>query len=165
MDHDSVVIPDSQSRDFCAPQALDGMKLDEIYLWGRPGSILGSVGYLRNIYRIGDELHERARVRARIEMKKAYHMTQHDLSRNPELRALFEPVFVKRLPEWNKLVRSYLRIKPDAAASSKWKDKGREMLVKKGYEEHEINEYVEALESHRAFLERQLVLFDPKVQC
>ena len=163
MDHDSVVMPGSHDRDFYAPEALAGMTLDETYIWGRPGSVLGSVGHLRNIYRIRDELHEQARVRARIEMKKAYQKTQYELSRNLKLRALFEPVFVKRLPEWNKLVKSYLRIKPNAAASSKWKDKGRELLVEKGYEEHEINEYLEALESHRAFLERQLVLFDPKV--
>jgi hypothetical protein len=164
MDHDSVVIPGFQSKDFYAPEAIAGTTLDEIYLWGRPGSILGSVGHLRNIYRVSDELYEQARVRARIEMKKAYRMTQHDLSRNPKLRALFEPVFVERLLEWNKLVRSYLRVNPDTAAGPKWKDKWREVLVEKGFEEHEINEYMEALESHRAFLERQRVLFDPKVQ-
>ncbi|MDQ2921519.1 MAG: hypothetical protein M3R52_07915 [Acidobacteriota bacterium] len=163
MDHDSVVIPGFKERDFCAPEALPGMILDETYLWGR-GSILGTVGHLREIYRISDELHEQARVLARIAMKKAYQKTQHELSRNPKLRALFDPVFVNRVLEWNKVVKGSLRQKPDTAASSKWKDKKRETLAAKAYEEHEINEYMDAIETNRAFLERQSFLFDLKVR-
>jgi len=158
MDHDSVVIPGFNERDFYAPEALRGMTLDETYLWGK-GSILGSIGHLRNIYRIGDELHEQTLVLARIALKKAYQKTQHAFSLNPKLRALFDPVFVNRLLDWNKLVRSYLRNKPDTAESSRWKDKKREMLAEKAYEENEINDYMEALETNKAFLERLSFLF------
>lgn len=158
MDHDSVVIPGFKERDFYAPEALRGMTLDEIYLWGG-GSILGSVGHLRSIYRISDELHERAMVLARVALRKAYRKTQHAFSGNPELRALFDPVFVNRLPDWNKLVKSFLRNQPDAAESSRWKDKKRELLAEKSYEENEINDYMEALETNKAFLERLSFLF------
>ncbi len=159
MDHDSVVIPGFKERDFYAPNALQGMTLDETYIWGRPGSVLGAVGHLREIYRISDELHEQTLVLARIAVKKAYQKTQRALSRNPRLRALFDPVFVNRLLDWNKLVKGYLRHKPDTAESSRWKDKKKEMLAEKAYEENEINDYMEAIETNRALLERLSFLF------
>jgi hypothetical protein len=159
MDHDSLVFPGFTDSDFYATEAVSGMLLDETYIWGRPGSVLGAVGHLRDIYRISDELHEQGLVRARLAMKKAYQRTQREVSHNPKLRALFDPVFVRRLPEWNKLVKGYLRQKPNTAAYSRWKDKKRETLAKRHYEEHVINEYMKALETNRAFLERHSFLF------
>lgn len=159
MDHDSVVIPGPRESDFYAPEAVPCMYLDEVYLWGKPGSILGTVGHLRNIYRISDETHEQAIVLARIALKQAYQKTQSELQRNPKLRALFDPSFLARLPDWNKLVRSYLRIKPDNAVTSKWKDTQRNVLAGRGYQEREIDEYLHTLETNRAFLERQSDIF------
>ncbi|MGI9069720.1 MAG: hypothetical protein ACR2HX_25370, partial [Pyrinomonadaceae bacterium] len=110
MDHDSVVIPGPQERDFNAREALPEMRLDETYLWGRPGSVLGTVGHLRSIYRTSDDLYQQGQVLARTTMKKAYRKTQHNLSSNPKLRVLFDHVFVERLLDWDKLVKGYLRI-------------------------------------------------------
>lgn len=159
MDHDSVVIPGPQERDFNAREALPEMRLDESYLWGRPGSILGTVGHLRGIYRISDELYQQGQVLARIAMKKAYKKTQHDLSSNPKLQVLFDHVFVERLPDWDKLVKGYLRIKPNITASSRWQGKQREMLAAKAYEGYEIDAHMEAIENNKAFLEAHSFLF------
>ncbi|MGI9065049.1 MAG: hypothetical protein ACR2HX_01400, partial [Pyrinomonadaceae bacterium] len=90
---------------------------------------------------------------------KAYRKTQHNLSSNPKLRVLFDHVFVERLLDWDKLVKGYLRIKPNIAASSKWKGKQKEMLAAKAYEEHEIDAHMEAIESNKAFLEAHSFLF------
>lgn len=158
MDHDSVVIPSLQERDFNAQDALPGMILDETYLWGR-GSILGTVGHLRGIYRTSDALYQQGQVLARIAMRKAYKKTQHHLSSDPKLRVLFDHLFVERLLDWDKLVKSYLRIKPNVAASSKWKDKQREILAAKAYEGHEIDAHMEAIENNKAFLEAHSFLF------
>jgi len=132
--------------------------LDETYIWGR-GSVLGTVGHLREIYRITDELHEQTMVMARSALKKAYQKTQSSFSSNPELRALFDPVFVERLRDWNNLVRSYVRTKPDTPEISKWKDETKKMLAERAYDECEINAYLEAIETNRALLERLSFLF------
>jgi hypothetical protein len=159
MDHDSVVVPGFAEKDFWASDALPNMRLDETYMWGIQDGIIGAVGFLRKIYRISDEIHEQARVQSRIALKKAYQKTQREFSYNPKLRGLFDPVFVERLLDWNRLVRSYLRQEPNEGASSKWKEKGRGMLAKKGYEENEINDYLEAIETNKAFVERLSFLF------
>lgn len=159
MDHDSVVIPGPQERDFYSRESLSEMRLDETYLWGRPGSTLGAVGHLRSIYRTSDDLYQQGQVLARTSMKKAYKKTQHKLSSDPKLRALFDQVFLERLLDWDTLVKGYLRIKPDTAASSGWKDKQREMLEAKAYEGHEIDAHMEALENNKAFLETHSFLF------
>jgi hypothetical protein len=159
MDHDSLVVPGLRDKDFNAQDTLPGMILDETYLWGRPGSVLGAVGCLRDIYRISDDLYEQGQALAKIAAKKAYKKTQHQLSSDPQLRELFEDLFVERLLDWDKLVKSYLRIKPATAASSRWKAKQRELLAEKTYEGHEFDAHMEAIEKNRAFLERHSFLF------
>jgi len=159
MDHDTVVIPEPGESDFHAPEAVHCMYLDEVYLWGKPGSILGTVGHLRNIYRISDQTHERAMTQARTVLRQAYKKTQRELQRNPRLRASFDRTFVERLGDWNKLVRSYLRMETETPAVLKWIEKQRNALTEKGFQEHEINDYFHALEGNRAFLERQADIF------
>lgn len=159
MDHDAVVLPGPQDREFYAQEALPGMTLDETYIWGRPGSTLGTVGHLRAIYRASDDLYQRGLALARKSLKRAYKQTQQALSSEPMLRRLFDQVFVDRVLDWDQLVKGYLRIKPDAGANSKWKDSKRAMLAKKGYEAHEVDAQLEAIENNRAFLERHSFLF------
>lgn len=162
MDHDSLGIPDPQENDFYAHDPLPGMTLDEGYLWGRPGSILGAVGHLRAIYRASDELYQQGLALARRALKKAYKKTQHELSSDPKLQSLFGQQFIKRLLDWDAVVTGFLRTKPNTAAGSKWKDKTRALLGEKDYEQHEVDACLEAIENSRAFLERQSFLFDLK---
>jgi len=159
MDHDSVVIPGLQDRDFYSRESLPEMRLDETYLWGRPGFVLGSVGHLRLIYRTGDDLHQQGQVLARTSMKKAYKKTQQALSSNPKLQTLFDPTFVERILDFDKLVKGCLRINSDTEASSKWNGEQREILTAKAYEDHEIDAHMEALENNRAFLETHSFVF------
>jgi hypothetical protein len=160
MDHDSVVIPNPDDKNFLARDALPEMILDETYLWGRPGFVLGTIGHLRDIYRASDELHQQGQELARIALKKAYKKTQRKLLSDPKLRAFFDQVFLERLLDWDELVKGYLRIKPDTGAGSSWKEKQRAVLAESGYEEHEIDAHLEALENNRAFLERHAFLFE-----
>jgi hypothetical protein len=159
MDHDSLVVPGLRDKDFYGQDTLPGMMLDETYLWGRPGSILGTVGHLRAIYRISDELYEQGQGLAKFALKKAYKKTQRQLTSDPGLRELFEDLFVDRLLDWDKLVKGYLRIKPDNAANSKWKARQRELLAEKTYEGHEFDAHMTAIENNKAFLERHSFLF------
>jgi hypothetical protein len=135
------------------------MLLDETYIWGRPGSTLDAIGRLRAIYRISDELYHQCLALARMALKKAYKKTQDKVLSEPKLRALFDPVFVERLLDWDKLVKGHLRTKANTAANQRWKQKGREMLVEKAYEESEIAAHLEAIENNEAFLERHSFLY------
>jgi len=159
MDHDSLVIPGPGEKDFCARAALDGMRLDETYIWGRPGGIMGSSGHLRKLYRINDQFHLEARELAKITSKEAYQKTQRELARNPRLRRLFHSVFIDRMPGWNRLVRSFLQTDPEKI--TKWKDKAGKILQTAGYENDEASDKLEALDAQRDFLERQSFLFAP----
>jgi hypothetical protein len=159
MDHDSVVIPNSEDKDFSGSETLSGMTLDETYIWGKPVGIRGAVGHLRTIYRVSDALYQQGLESARAVMKKAYKKTRRVILRDPKLRALFDPVFIDRLTEWDRLVKGYLGLKPDHAAGSKWKDTKRKLLLEKGYEERQADEHLKAIEDSRAFLERNAHLF------
>ena len=159
MDHDSLVIPGAGEKEFCARAALDGMRLDETYIWGLPGGILGTAGHLRNLYRINDQVHLEARQLADMATREAYQKTQRELARNPGLQALFHSVFIERLPGWNRLVKSLLRT--DTSKVENWKNRTCKILQTSGYEDGEVGDHLEALETNRQFLDRQAFLFTP----
>lgn len=159
MDHDSVVIPNLQDQDFNGTDTLTGMTLDETYMWGKPGRMLGAIGHLRLIYRISDERYQQGLESARAAMKQAYKKTQRALLRDPKLRSLFDPEFLDRLSEWDKLVKGYLRNKPETTAGAKWKDAQRKILIERGYRARAVDEHMQAIENNRAFLERYAFLF------
>jgi hypothetical protein len=159
MDHDALVVPGPQDQDFYARDLLPCMTLDTTYLWGRPGAMLGSVGHLRSIYRPSDEVFQQGLVLARKASRKAYKKTQRRVLSDPKLRVLFEPSFVERLPDWDLLVKGFLKHKPDTTALSTWKDQMKEMLLSKGNDEHVVDCYFEALDGYRGFLEKHAFLF------
>jgi hypothetical protein len=162
MDHDAVVIPGSRDQDFHPKLALDGMALDETYIWGGlpPEELATSaVGYLQSIYRVSDDLKERGQSLARVALRDAYKATQHALVTNAKLRSLFDAVFLKRLPDWDALVRDYLQVTPDTSASTKWRDEMRKMLAEKGYDRPTSEAYLDSVANNRLFLERYSFLF------
>jgi hypothetical protein len=163
MDHDAVVIPGPRDRDFYPQFALDGMALDETYIWGGlppEERATSAVGHLQTIYRVSDDLKEQGQSLARIALRDAYKNTQHALATNAKLRSLFDAVFLKRLPDWDTLVDGYLRITPDTPASTKWRDEMRKMLDEKGYDKRTCEAYLDSVRDNRWFLERYGYLFD-----
>ena len=159
MDHDSLVVPGPDDKDFQPRDLLPCMTLDTTYLWGRPGAMLGSVGHLRSIYRPDDEVFHQCLALARKVARKAYKKAQRQVSKNPKLRRLFEQSFVERLSDWDPMVKGYLRYKPDTPALSAWKERTKAMLVSKGYQDQEVDAYFAALDNYRGFLEKHSFLF------
>jgi hypothetical protein len=163
MDHDAVVIPGPLDRDFYPQFALDGMALDETYIWGGvppEERATSAVGHLQTIYRVSDDLKEQGQALARVALRDAYKNTQHALVTNAKLRSLFDAVFLKRLPDWDTLVDGYLRIAPDTPACTKWRDEMRKMLAEKGYDKRTCEAYLDSVRDNRWFLERYGDLFD-----
>jgi hypothetical protein len=163
MDHDAVVIPGPGDRDFYPQFALDGMALDETYIWGGlppEERATSAVGHLQTIYRVSDDLKEQGQSLARVALRDAYKNTQRALATNAKLRSLFDAVFLKRLRDWDTLVDGYLRITPDTPASTKWRDEMRKMLAEKGYDKRTSEAYLDSVRDNRWFLERYGYLFD-----
>jgi hypothetical protein len=158
MDHDALGILGPHDTDFYPHEALMGMLLDETYLWGR-GRILGTVGHLGRIYQINASVYEQGQELVRIALKKAYKKTLRKLSTDPKVGSLFHAKFVERLQQWDELVAAFLRATSNGGVSEDWKKKIRKAFAKeqRGW----FDTHIEALEKHKAFIERQSFLFAP----
>jgi hypothetical protein len=158
MDHDAMCILEPNCGDFSSDEAFFGLQLDETYLWGRV-SILGTVGHLRRIYGVSDEVYQRARELARLEAKKAYEKTQDKLLTEPALRSLFHKAFIERLEPWDELVRAFLQAKSNGGVDDGWKEQKKKDFDKKT--QPWFVTHLKAMETYAPFLERQSFLFSP----
>jgi hypothetical protein len=79
---------------------------------------------------------------------------------DPEMRKLFNKVFVERLRDWDAIVGSYFKMKSNGADVEAWKEEVRESLKEKGYGRGAVEAHLKAVEAHSAFLERQAFLYD-----
>ena len=158
MDHDAMGILGPHDTDFYPADALYGLQLDETYLFGR-NSIIGSVGHLRRIYQVRDDVYQQGRQAALAAAKKAYRKTRRKLLTDPKLRPLFHEHFLNRMDDWDELVRLFLRAKAKGSVNEAWKDKTRKVFDKKipkWFDAH-----IKVIEDYAAFLERQSYLFMP----
>lgn len=156
MDHDALGILEPTCTDVSSDEALFGQQLDETYLWGRV-SILGSVGHLRRIYQISEDVYERGQELTRIEAKNAYDQTQRKLLTDPAVRSLFHEDFIARLRQWDDLVRTFLQAKLNGGANAAWKARTKKAFDKKS--QGWFDTHIKALEQYALFLERQSFLF------
>lgn len=160
MDHDALGILEPGCTDVGSEEALFGLQLDETYLWGRV-SILGSVGHLRRIYQISEDVFERGQELTRIEAKKAYDKTQQKLLTDPAVGSLFHEDFIARLKQWDELVLAFLQARSNGGANDAWKAQAKKGFDKKTRTQGWFNTHIEGLEKYAPFLERQSFLFSP----
>ena len=163
MDHDALELPGPENKFFFARGTLPNTALDERHIWSRvkPGFFeTSAVGYLNQIYRIGDELDAQGQQLARVTLKDAYKKTQREVMANPTLRALFNDGFVERLCDWDALVTGRLQMNGEKSVSANWKRKMKKMLAEKRYRREAFDSYVELIEKHQDFLLRNRELFD-----
>lgn len=157
MDHDALAILGPHDTDFYPAEALYGLQLDETYLWGR-SSILGTVGHLRRIYQVNDDVYQQGQESARRAAKKAYQKTQRKLLTDPKLRSLFHERFLERIKEWDELVRLFLRARTNGSTNATWKEETRKVFDKKA---RWFDIHIQVIEKYAAFFERQSFLFSP----
>jgi hypothetical protein len=160
MDHDALVIPGPQTINFHAHGALPSMAVDERYIWGRSNPkrfATSEVGYLQSIYRPARRVCAESEALALRALGRAYRKTQNEMLTNPEMERLFNPIFIKRLPDWDTLVSGYLQKNSLKVA---WKKKMRGMMTAKGYKRRAFDAYMEIIEKNRDFIKRYAFLFD-----
>jgi hypothetical protein len=165
MDHDALVIPNSDNGAFYAHGDLHNMQLDERYIWERSHRERfadSEVGRLQRIYRVAEALDTQGEQLAQVALRDAYKKTQRALLTKPELQRLFTKGVREKLLDWDTLVNGYLRINGNKSAVTRWKNKMRKMLAEKGYREDAFDVYLEVMAKNRAFLERQSYLFAPE---
>jgi len=159
MDHDAMGIAEPNDADFTPDDTFYGQQLDETYLWGR-ASLLGTVGHLRRLYQVGDEVYQRGLKLARTEAKKAYEKTHRTLLTDPALRGLFSKVFLERLEKWEILVNAFLHARLNGGVDDAWKAQRKKNGDKKT--QNWFDKHIKAMEAYAPFLERQSFLFSPQ---
>ncbi len=162
MDHDALAVPDSSEAHFYPESGIPTMEIDEGYIWGRSSEkqfAVSELGYLRRIYKIGDDLEAEGRILAQVALKEAYRKTHHELLTNQKLRSVFNREFLERLLVWDTLVEGYLQMNGDKTATTKWKREMKRMLATKGYRKGAFDAIVETIEKNKPFLERYSYLF------
>ena len=160
MDHDALVIPGPQTQNFYAHGALPSMAVDERYIWGKSNPkrfATSEVGYLQSIYRPARRVCVQGEALALRALKHAYRKTQNELVTNPEMAKLFNRVFIKRLLDWDTLVRGCLQKNSSNVA---WKKKMRKMMAAKGYKRRAFDAYMEIIEKNKDFIKRYRNLFE-----
>jgi hypothetical protein len=160
MDHDALVIPGPQTKNFHAHGALPNMAVDERYIWGKSNPkrfATSEVGYLQSIYRPANPVCVQAEAIARQALKEAYRKTQEELLTNREMETFFNRVFIERLLDWDSLVRGCLQEK---SAKSTWKKEMRKRMAAKGYRRRAFDAYMEIIEENKDFIKRQAFLFE-----
>lgn len=93
-------------------------------------------------------------------MEDAANKTRRALLNNSELRALFNPTFLTRLPILDELVPGLLQPQPESPSWRAWKQRMTETLLSHGYRENSFEAYAEIVEVNRPFLERHSYLFN-----
>ncbi|MDT7540215.1 MAG: hypothetical protein QOE33_119 [Acidobacteriota bacterium] len=163
MDHDALTVSGPDDTNFYAQGVVPNMALDETYIWGRSSReqfAASEVGCLRKIYKVGDHLNAETESLWRVALKAAYKKTQQELLTNSRLRPLFNRMFRERLLDWDTLVRGYIRTKRNRSAATRWKKEMIKMMAAKGYGQGVFESYLETMEQHTPFLERNSFLFD-----
>ena len=160
MDHDALVIPGPQTMNFHAHGALPSMAMDERYIWGKSNPkrfATSEVGYLQSIYHPTNPVCLKGEGLALRALKHAYRKTQNELLMNPLMQDLFNRVFIKRLLDWDTLVKGYLQ---ENSSNATWKKKMRKMMAAKGYKRRAFDAYMEIIERNKEFLQRYAFLFE-----
>lgn len=163
MDHDALVLPGPHSDDFAAHRGLGSMRIDERYIWETVDASLfptSVAGYLRSIYRVEKDTENEGRSLVTRVLKQSYKKTQQALLNNSQLRALFNPDFLRRLLIFDTLATGMLHGNRESASWQRWKGQMAEMLSGHGYSENAFERYAEIIENNRPFLERHSFLFN-----
>ncbi len=157
MDHDSLAFAAAYEKSYTAGPSIGAVIRDARFILGGdlggPPPIHSEVDYLRDIYRVSRRIEREGMQALRRAMKEAYDRTQQAILEDPEVTKLFEPEFVRRLRDWDEMVRC-------SQGGNGWREDVIGRLEARGYGEGTVKHFVGALTTHQRFLKRMAFLFE-----
>ena len=163
MDHDCLSVVDESERDFRPLDAFNGICTDARFIGGNVIATKflrqTAVYFLSEIYHVRKNIRHEGEALLHSSIQKAYKATHEAMLKEPELQKFFHKVFVERIRDWDKVVKSYLTKKPQGPGLDSWKKSMRRLLKKKGYPQWLIETHLTTVETHADFLENQNFLY------
>ncbi|HEY0143450.1 MAG TPA: hypothetical protein VGF48_21340 [Thermoanaerobaculia bacterium] len=162
MDHDSLTFASRYEHTYNPRYSVRNAAKDAKFILGGyfdKNYVRGELDYLRDIYRVSPALEIRGRAAFRAAMRDAYRKTQKAMHENPEVREMFKPRFVRRLGDWDEVVRRYLRPARTARQRERRKQDLDRLLIKRGYGRELRAQYIDTLVKQRHFLRTVSFLF------
>ena len=163
MDHDCLNVVDKSERDFRPRDAFSGICTDARFIGENviAAKFLRqtAIYFLKEIYRVKKNLGNQGRALLYDSIRKAYRSTQDAILNDSQMRNFFHKVFAERIRDWDTIVKSYLKKKPQGSGFDSWKERIRKRLKKKGYPQWLIDTHLEAIETHASFFEDQHYLY------
>lgn len=156
MDHDSLTFASRYEHTYNPRYSVRNAAKDAKFILGGyfdKNYVRGELDFLRDIYRVSPSLELRGRAALRHAMRDAYRKTQKAMREDPDVRELFRPRFIRRLADWDDVVRRYLGQKKS------WKRDVERLLVKRGYGRELRAQYIDTVVKQRHFLRKVSFLF------
>ncbi len=156
MDHDGMIVPGLQTRDFLPGTLIRPMMNDYRHIFGgriRGAVIAGELAAVQHIYQPRPSLARLARRIVQLAARAAYDTTISAIATNLDLRALYGDRYVARLHDWDNAVSCYLGDR-DA-----WELPTRERLGQAGYGQQGIESYVSALREFGVLVRKTAFLY------
>ncbi len=160
MDHDGMIVPGLQERDFHPGTLVRPMMNDYRHIFGGriPGAtIAGEIASIRAIYRPRPSLARDAGRLVRDAARIAYDATSSAFSASPELRSLYGDRFVSRHRDWDAAVSSYLAAAPGERKT--WESRTRARLFAAGYGTQHIDSYVSTIRDFGVLIRKTAFLY------
>jgi hypothetical protein len=163
MDHDCLNVTDKSERDFRPLDAFKGICTDARFIGENAIAAKfyrqTAVYFLKEIYRVKKNLGNQGKALLYDSIRKAYRFTHDAMLTDSRVSNLFHKVFAERIRDWDTIVKSYLKKKPQGPGLDSWKERTRKRLKKKGYPQWLIDGHLEAIETHASFFEDQNYLY------
>jgi hypothetical protein len=156
MDHDCLNMVEKSDRDFDAQHNFNGIATDARYIGGEvifTRREQTEMYFLEEIYRPEENLCEEGKALLYRSVRRAYRDTHDAVLNDPRMRSLFSKVFVERLHDWDMIVKSYIKTKPEGPELESWKESMKALLKEKNYPQWVIETHLRTVENYAGFLE------------
>ncbi len=169
MDHDDMHIMATRSGAFDPLRLLEATRLDGHYVELLSGGLdetsdSGETGCLAALYQVDGRVRRVGKSSFVQAMRSAYQATQatiRAIAGYPDLRPMFDSDALRQAQDWDTLVRLYITHQHDASDATTWREKTRQFLVAKAYDERTIRAYISVVERFREFFVRYAFLYVP----
>jgi hypothetical protein len=165
MDHDLLWVPGQSNNDFDPKISLEGMRLDDGYLFedeSAPNQARGVIGTIERIYRIERPLRSAGTDAFENALAEGYRKTRRQMVTSPTVRKMFSQQVLVNIADWESIVWDRLETRKSGLDPHAWSCKAIAFLRERNYMPEAIEKWIALVENYLDLLERYSYLFDPK---